>query len=87
MTAAAHQESSWGYEGSDPHNLFPYYFAMGASGDKPADADGNGTVNMTEMFNYCYQKCYDAGPFNEDGENVYQHVQMYPAGSTYALFK
>ena len=87
MTAAAHQESSWGYEGSDPHNLFPYYFCQGASGDKPADADGNGTINMTEMFNYCYQKCYDAGPFNEDGENVYQHVQMYPVGSTYALFK
>ncbi len=90
MTAAAHQESSWGYEfgsGQDGYNLFPLYFAEGASGDKPADADGNGTVTMIEMFNYVYTRCYEAGPFYEDGENVYQHVQMYPANSTYALFK
>ena len=78
MTAAAHQESSYGYEGSNPHNVFPYYFAMGAMGDKPADANGNGTITMVEMFNYIYDIALD---------EVGQHTQMYPSGSTYALFK
>ncbi len=28
MTAAAHQESSWGQESSDPYNYFPYYLSL-----------------------------------------------------------
>ena len=78
MTAAAHQESSWGYEGSNPHNIFPYYFAKGAGTGKPADANGNGTITMLELFNYIDSYALSEGP---------QHTQMYPANSTYALFK
>ena len=90
LTAAAHQESSWGYEyggDMDGYNLFPLYFSQGAMGDKPADANGNGTITLNEMYNYVYENCYNAGPFYESGEYVYQHVQVYPENSSYALFK
>ena len=82
MTAAAHQESSWGQEGSMPYNYFPYYFAAGFNTGKPADANGNGTITMIELFNYVYENAL--GPYNG---YAYQHAQMYPEGSTYALFK
>ncbi|MBQ2310152.1 MAG: immunoglobulin domain-containing protein [Erysipelotrichales bacterium] len=82
MTAAAHQESSWGQEGSNSYNFFPYYFAKGAGTGKPADANGNGVITMLEMFNYVYTNAL--GPYNG---TEYQHAQMYPANSTYELFK
>ena len=85
MTAAAHQESSWGQESSNPYNYFPYYFAMGPGSGKPADANGNGTITMVELFNYVYENA--KGPYYDGYDYYYQHAQMYPTGSTYALFK
>ena len=79
LTAAAHQEASWGYEGDSPDNsfnFFPLFFALGATGDKPADTNGNGVVTLKEMYNYIKVNTEDV-----------QHVQMYPANSGYGLFK
>ena len=84
LTAAAHQESSWGSE-SLGYNFFTYSLATGAGSSKPADANGNGTITMLEMYNYVKTNAY--GPYNDGTGNYYQHVQMYPANSSYALFK
>ena len=84
MTAAAHQESSWGSE-SRGYNYFTYYFANGASGSKPADANGNGSITLLEMYNYVKTNAY--GPYNDGTGDYYQHVQVYPANSSYVLFK
>ena len=79
LTAASHQESSWGWEGgSNPHNIFPYHFAYGAMGSKPADANGNGTITLSEMYNYVYTMSL---------EEADQHAMVYPENSSYALFK
>ena len=84
MTAAAHQESSWGQEGTDPYNYFPYYFAAGAGSGFPADANGNGTITLSEMYDYVYDNAY--GPYYDGSDYYYQHAQVYPTGSSYALF-
>ena len=84
MTAAQHQESSWGSEYYG-YNYFTYYFANGATDSKPADANGNGTITMLEMYNYVKANAY--GPYNDGTGDYYQHVQMYPANSAYELFK
>ena len=93
MTAAAHQEESWGYEYDretmDGYNTFPLYISQGVMNGKPADSDGNGTVTLNELYNYVYPRCYDEGPFWSTFYNayVYQHVQVYPENSSYGLFK
>ena len=84
LTAAAHQESSWGQESDDPYNYFPYYFAAGAGSGFPADANGNGTITLSEMYDYVYDNAY--GPYYDGSDYYYQHAQVYPTGSSYALF-
>ena len=86
LTAAAHQESSWGSNGKG-YNYFTYHICQGALGDKPADADGNGTVTLSEMYDYVYE--HARGPYYEknDPTAYYQHAQVYPENSSYALFK
>ncbi len=85
LTAAAHQQSSWGQESSDPYNYFPYWFAQGASGSKPADTNGDGTVTMKEMYTYIQDNA--SGPYYDGESYYYQDVQMYPENSNYGLFK
>ena len=93
MTAAAHLEESWGREYAertpDGFNYFPLYMKQGATGSKPADSNGDGTITLKELYNYVYPLCYDAGPFFSEYYQayVYQHVQVYPENSSYALFK
>ena len=87
MTAAAHMESGWGIE--PYYNYFTLYITKGAGSGKPADANGNGTITLAELYDYVYWKVYNEGPFydSETGTYVYQHVQVYPANSSYELFK
>ena len=83
LTAAAHQESSWGSEYYH-YNFFPYYFAKGANTGMPADANNDETVTLQEMFEYCYENAY--GPYYDGYDNYYQHAQVYPENSSYPLF-
>ena len=84
LTAAAYQESSWGQEGSDPYNYFPYYIAKGGKG--AADSNNNGKVTLNELYKYAYRKA--KGPYyDEYGDAYYQHARVYPANSSYVLFK
>ena len=101
LTAAAHQESSWGQESEDSeycYNAFPFFFAQGGyykpnyyysesghtQGDMMADSDGNNVVTLNEMYQYVYDKAY--GPYSSDGQDYYQHAQVYPSDSSYPLF-
>ncbi len=89
LTAARHQESSWGTEASPSHNYFTQYLALGAQG--AADSSGDGAVSLHELF--LYIKANATGPYytyNEQGVRegpYYQHVQEYPKNSSYILFR
>ncbi len=91
LTAAAHQESSWGQEAPEyytdfqeySYNSFPYWLSYGGTG--PADGNGNGSITLTEMYRYLQDNA--SGPFYDGYDYYYQHVQVYPEGSTYVLFK
>ncbi len=92
LTAAMHQEMSWGYEdylGNPGFTLFGTHIIEGLTGNKPADADGNGTITLNELFTYVHDKVLDDCPiyWKETGLYYYQHVQVYPENSSYALFK
>ncbi len=53
----------------------------------PADADGNGVVDLTELFNYIKTNDTFRITSIDDGKTYYQHVQRYPVGSSYPLFR
>ena len=84
MTGAAHLEYSWESSGG---GWFTWYFARGIRDDKPADADGDGTVTLCELYDYVYTNVYNRGPYQEETGEVYQHVQVYPENSSYPLFR
>ena len=89
LTAAMHQEKSWGQQGSDSFNFFTHYICQGVLNDKPADTDGNGTVGLDELYRYVYDNVLAICPIYKEGDPTpyYQHVQVYPENSSYALFK
>ena len=85
LTAAAHQEESWGSE-ENLSTCFARHIIGGITGDKPADDDDNGTITLNELYEYLYEKCL--GPHGPTGDVThYQHVQVYPENSSYQLFK
>ena len=84
MTGAAHLEYSWESSGG---GWFTWYFARGIRDGKPADADGDGTVTLCELYDYVYTNVYNRGPYQEETGEVYQHVQVYPENSSYPLFR
>ena len=85
LTAAQHQESSWGSEYYH-YNYFPHYFSEGAGSGKPADANGDGYLTLDELYYYSYERAF--GPYTDSyGYNNYQHAMMYPEFCSYALFK
>nr|MBQ6242956.1 immunoglobulin domain-containing protein [Lachnospiraceae bacterium] len=84
LTAAAHQEESWGSE-EGLYTLFGWYIQAGITNLR-ADGDGNGTITLSEMYDYLCDKIF--GPYGPDGDVThYQHVQVYPENSSYQLFK
>ena len=62
---------------------------MPSVGDKVRTPDGNGTVTLSELYDYVYE--HALGPYSVwEGNNYvtyYQHAQIYPENSSYALFK
>ena len=86
LTAAKHQESSWGWETHDPsssYNYFPYYIAKGAKG--AADADRNKKITLKELYKYVSKNA--KGPYYDGYGYYYQHARVYPSNSSYVLFK
>ena len=90
LTASRYQEYSWGTE----YGLYNYFTkwltdGVGTSGSIPADQSyGNqdGIVSLEELFLYI-SAVGDNYDF-DDGYSIYnQHVQRYPQGSDYRLFK
>ena len=91
LAASRHHEMSWGYEGwFDSQNYFTKWLidGVGKAGNSPADTSPKDSyVTLTELFNYI-SKTGDHYPFTtSDGKTYYQHVQRYPVGSTYKLFR
>ena len=85
LTAARHHEDSWGYEPDG--NIFADYItkAVGRSGSMPADMDKDGVVNLDELFSYIKNHTdYETRTFQN---RYHEHMQRYPAGSTYPLFR
>ena len=90
LTAARHQESSWGWESTDnpsqSRNVFTDALVNGVMNTMPADTetgDGDGVVNLHELFLYIKAHATDVSP----SQGYYQHVQEYPKNSSYKLFK
>ena len=76
LAAARHHQDSWGSEMTHS-NLFTNWLIDGASGY--ADADGNGMIMLTELFNYI--------DYRGRNEGDKQRVQRYPVGSQYEMFR
>ena len=88
LAASRHQELSYGYETKEEETSYNFFTkwlieGIGKKGASPADSSGNGDgfLSLLEMFNYVKQ--YDRIP----DTSLYQHVQRYPANSTYELLK
>jgi len=92
LAAARHHELSWGTEGDYMGNSYNYFTTwlvdgVGNGRSVPADKDGNRIVTLNELFRYI-RDVGDKYPFyDESGKVYYQHVQRYPAGSAYPLFR
>ena len=78
LCASRYHENSYGYEGSNPRNVFTDFLCkgIGTSGSMPADTNYDYYVTLYEAFAYI-KRCEDTD----------QHVQAYPSGSSYQLFK
>ena len=88
LTAAAHMQSSWGYEpwgDGVGANYFPLAFMQGAMGSKPADTNKDGLITLNEMWLYCKEEAY--GPYWDGTGYYYQDVQVWPENSSYPLFR
>ena len=90
LTASRYQEYSWGTE-SGPYNYFTKWLTegVGTSGTLPADQSyGNqdGVVSLEELFSYI-SAVGDNHDFYDGYSIYYQHVQRYPQGSDYGLFR
>ena len=91
LTAASYQELSWGME-YDYYNEYYNFFTtwltdgIGTSGHMPADTNFNGQTTLDELYTYIAKEGNDY-PIVIGGWVYYQHVQVYPSGSDYVLFK
>ncbi len=87
LAASRHREYSWGTE-SGPYNYFTKWLVdgVGSSSSSPADANKNRRITLTELFNYI-KSVGDGHAFYDGYSYYYQHVQRYPVGSSYELFR
>ena len=89
LAAARHQEDSWGYEQANPdvsYNCFTDWLIQGVgdASSSPADANHNGLITLTELFDYIRM---ENNLYNGTYPAYQQHVQRYPVGSQYELFR
>jgi len=89
LSASRYQESSWGTD-DGPYNHFTYWLTngVGTSGKMPADTNSDYKLTLNELYKYISQVGDDVAFYNkDDGLYYYQHVQVYPANSSFVLFK
>ncbi|MBR2572081.1 MAG: Ig-like domain-containing protein [Clostridia bacterium] len=87
LTASAYLELSYGWEGETSNNFFTKWLTdgIGTSGNMPADTNTNGQTTLHELYSYISRVGDDYPVFTSSGVG-YQHVQVYPANSSFVLF-
>lgn len=86
LCATRYLQDSWGTEDIPAHNYFTQWLTdgVGTAGRMPADADRSGVLTLNELFSYI-SSVGDNRQFGSYGDT--QQVQVYPAGSSYELFR
>lgn len=100
LTACEYRHDSYGWENPDDFdssfNCFPVRVVegIGQSGSMPADTDKNGKTTLRELYSYISNKEDIHEHYLRDPDNpekvigpFYQHIQVYPANSEFALFR
>ncbi len=101
LTASQIGELSWGleYNGKDGYNFFTSWLeeGFGYNGETgawkssmPADTDGDKKVTLAEAYKYVSKyNTYKIYYYDNYGyyRYAYQHVQVYPANSTFMIFQ
>ena len=83
LTAARYRQSSWGWEGADPHNVFTQHLIDGVL--ESAAVNDAGQVTLGALYEYIQEvgdkeEHYDKNVLDEEGEPKaqYQNVQVWP---------
>jgi len=86
LTAARHGEKGWtgGSKLTGPTSWFVKWLTDGIGGNMPADTNKDKRVTLGELFTYVSGKS-NTTPVGSEGE--YQHVQVYPSNSDFAMFR
>ena len=94
LCCSGYMEESWGMENHDStsHNFFTKWLCegIGKSGSMPADkkyaGNRSGSVDLHELYRYV-AGVGDKTPIQSGGAVYYQHVQVYPAGQRFVMFR
>ena len=90
LTTAAYREEAWG-DSQGSFFAVALEKGVGRSGDMPADrlyaGNRNGVVDLHELYRYLSSTLDYEGNTSVDGKTFYQHVQVYPGDTRYALFR
>ena len=81
LTSSAHKEYSWGNSVNGGIFSRSVLSGVGSSGSIPADTDSDGYLTLQELYRYSYDYTL------ADSGSTPQHVQVYPANSSYQLFR
>jgi len=81
LTSSAHKESSWGSDMDGGIFVENVVNGVGSSGSMPADSNSDGYLTLQELYRYAYDHTLS------DSASTPQHVQVYPANSSYQLFR
>lgn len=85
LTASRYAENSWGGSKGSRFTV-TLTDGVGLTGSMPADADGNHEVTLNELFRYISANS-DQKPISSGDKYYFQHVQVYPKGSGFGLFR
>ena len=86
LTSTAYLETGW--SSSNNYSYFTKWLTdgIGTSGEMIADADGNAVTTLNELYGYVSKRA-EIKVFEYHGEKYQQHVQVYPSGSSFGLFR
>ena len=87
LTAAAHHQDSWGYEGYYSGNYFTDWLVEGVGSDDrmPADTNNDCIVTLNELYKHIAQ--HNTDPITYQGVDYYQEVQVYPENRSFPMFR
>ena len=86
LTSAAYQETCWTNDGK--YSYFTKWLTDGIStkGSMPADTNKNKVTTLNELYKYIKKRSDKTVIEPKKGSKYKQHVQVYPSGSSFALF-